>query len=483
MIGIRLIKPLAKAALYCAAGALFTLLIVFVRYLDNRPDLDVWHTAQLDEEFTADSPVKTFEDYLALEDRLYAQLDELVYDETGPASGLKINRYQRGSLADPGRWPTNWNRSYLLEADSPRAAVLLIHGLSDSPYSLRAMGERLHAAGATVLGLRVPGHGTAPSGLVEVTWQDMAAAVRLAVNHLARTHPSLPIHIVGYSNGAALAVHYTLASLQDLQAPQIARLVLISPEIGVTPAAAFAVWQARLGHLLGMDKLAWNDILPEYEPFKYGSFAVNAGDVSYRITSEIQRELQRVEQAGKTGEIPPMLAFSSVIDATVRAPALVNRLFSHIPTDRNELVLFDINRQAGVGELLRWRPDAMLKALQNAPSGTFHFTLITNESAHSPRVVARHWQPAQQDFSDERLDLGWPHDVYSLSHVALPFRPDDPVYGDNPAHPSPGITLGNLAIRGEKGALAISESTLLRLRWNPFYPYLESRTLAFLGLK
>ena len=58
--------------------------------------------------------------------------------------------------------------------------MLLLHGMSDAPYSLRALGEALHARGFHVLGLRLPGHGTAPSGLVTATWEDMAAAVALA---------------------------------------------------------------------------------------------------------------------------------------------------------------------------------------------------------------------------------------------------------------------------------------------------------------
>jgi len=64
-------------------------------------------------------------------------------------------------------WPVNWNRSFVLPQEEPALGVLLLHGLSDSPYSLKALGERLNGQGAMVLGLRIPGHGTAPSGLVE----------------------------------------------------------------------------------------------------------------------------------------------------------------------------------------------------------------------------------------------------------------------------------------------------------------------------
>ena len=50
-------------------------------HLEGRPDLHVWHLAELDEEFTASSPVESFEEYLALEDRLFRQLDERVYQQ------------------------------------------------------------------------------------------------------------------------------------------------------------------------------------------------------------------------------------------------------------------------------------------------------------------------------------------------------------------------------------------------------------------
>ena len=126
-----------KSIVHAMAGALVVLVVVLVVYLQGRPDLEVWHLENLDEEFRADSAVETFSEYLALENRLFAQLDELVYGATREETEYQINRYDRGSLSDPGRWPTNWNRSYELLREAPEAGVLLLHGLSDSPYSLR----------------------------------------------------------------------------------------------------------------------------------------------------------------------------------------------------------------------------------------------------------------------------------------------------------------------------------------------------------
>ena len=470
--------------LFCAAiGMSLLLLAVSVAYLNRGPELQVWHTAELDEEFTADSPVDTLAEYLELEGRLFAQLDELVYDRTEPGGPEVINRYRRGSLADPGRWPNNWNRSFLFEAENPRCMVLLLHGLTDAPYSLRQMGQRLHESGATVLGLRVPGHGTAPSGLVSVRWQDMAAAVRLAMRYLAGAGEGRPIHIVGYSNGAALALYYALAAIENPELPRAQKLVLISPEIGISRVAALAAWQARLGRLLGLEKLEWNDVHLEYEPFKYGSFAVNAAALSHALTKEVQRRIKKLAAANQLEQMPSILSFSSVIDATVEAPAVVSHLFNYLPPGGHELVLFDFNRRAGIEHLLTWNPDPMLKALQKVPSRNYTLTLVTNTSSDSSGAVALHWPPDQPAATRIPLGLKWPPGVYSLSHVALPFPPDDTVYGGFPSGPGPGIQLGNLAFRGERGALAISASTQLRLRWNPFYPWLEERTVKTLGLK
>ncbi len=476
-----IVRHAIRALTYGALGAVLVLVTISVIYLNSRADLDVWHLADLDEEFTTRSKVETFADYLELEERLFKQLDELVYAKV-ESDGSFINRYNRGSLSDPQGWPTNWNRSFELRLDKPGAMVLLLHGMSDSPYSLHHLGERLHKAGAHVLGLRIPGHGTAPSGLVEVTWKDMAAAVRLAMRHLKQLGGDRPIHIVGYSNGAALAVNYALATLEDDSLPRIDSLVVLSPAIGVTSVAALAVWQARLGHLLGLEKLAWNAIQPEYDPFKFVSFAVNAGDQVYRITSEIQAQLDTLGQVGKLGEFPSILAFSSVVDATVSTPALVLNLFERLPADGHELVLFDINRMAEIGPILSSDPMETVHALQDNPDRNFTLSLVTNKHPRTHNVEVRTRRPGEKTEVESDLDLTWSDDLYSLTHVALPFPSNDPLYGGHPDDKETMLHLGDIALRGERGVLRISASDMLRLRWNPFYPYIEKRVLDFLGM-
>lgn len=277
-------------------------------------------------------------------------------------------------------------------------------------------------------------------------------------------------------------MHYALSTLDDKDMPSVDRLVLISPLIGVRPAAALAVWQARLGHLLGLEKLAWNDILPEYDPFKYGSFAVNAGDLSYRITSEIQRLLAERSGTGALEGMPPILAFTSAVDATVRATDLVAHLFNRLAPGGHELVVYDINRVTGIEYFLSWSPAEMIAVLEQGAGRNFVLGLVTNENPDSTSVVLKRWTLGRSQPDETALNLRWPEDVYSLSHIALPFPPEDPLYGGHPSEPSPGVYLGDIARRGERGVLQVSPAAMLRLRWNPFYSWQEQRIREFLAL-
>ncbi|MHC4827593.1 MAG: alpha/beta hydrolase [Planctomycetota bacterium] len=313
------VRHAVRIVVYGLVGALLMAITLVVVVLERRPDLGPWHTVHLDEEFTADAPVESFDEYLALEERLFTQLDAAVYSAVPTGGPNRLDRYHRGSHADPGRWPTNWNRTFQFAAAEPRAGVLLLHGMSDAPYSMRSLGQSLHAHGATVVGLRVPGHGTAPSGLLRVRWEDMAAAVELAMKHLREQTGEQPLYIVGYSNGGALAVLYALSTLTDESLPPVRGLVLISPEIRVTKLAALAAWQERLGRLLGMRKLSWNSIKTEYDPFQYKSFALNAGKQAHRITGEIRTRITELAESGDLDRFPALLAFQSVVDTTVSA--------------------------------------------------------------------------------------------------------------------------------------------------------------------
>jgi len=346
---------------------------------------------------------------------------------------------------------------------------------------MRSLGSSFHEKGAWVVGLRVPGHGTAPVGLTDVTWQDMAAAVKLAMQHLRNQLDGGPLYLVGYSNGGALAVQYALTSLEDESLPSVQGLVLLAPEIGVTKLGTLAVWQERMGHMLGMEKLAWNSIMPEYDTYKYVSFALNAGKQAHLITNEIQQHLTRLSETDALQRMPPILTFQSVVDATVVVSELVEGLYERLPKGLHELILFDVNRSA-INEPILTSTPAWMDTLLHDRELDYTLTLITNENRDSTKVLARSRKPGSKTTIECPLGSRWPNDVYSLSHVALTFPADDPLYGNGESRNTVGLQLGHLSPRGERGVLNIPIADMMRLHWNPFYTYQERRILNFLGL-
>ena len=113
----------------------------------------------------------------------------------GPRSSTRSTRRRRhraiattrAARSIPATSPQDWNRSYILEPDGPAVgAVVLLHGLTDSPYSLRHVARRYRDRGFVAVAIRMPGHGTVPAALTDVEWEDWDAATRLAVREARR---------------------------------------------------------------------------------------------------------------------------------------------------------------------------------------------------------------------------------------------------------------------------------------------------------
>jgi esterase/lipase len=480
---IRLTKHLGLYLTVAVLGFLIGGLALYIHLVRSGPPLQIWHTETLDSEYSEQNAeeIRTFDDYLRLEQRLFAELDDKIYARTESGPKHALARYSAGSSADPRRLGTDWNRSFELRADNPAGGVLLLHGMSDSPYSLRALGETLNEHGYWIIGLRLPGHGTVPSEFTRMSWEEMAGPVRLGMAHLASKAGTDVVHIIGYSNGAALAIDYALEARQGDSAPVPASLVLISPSIRVTRAAALTKWLGKLAAVPGLEKFAWTSILPEFDPYKYNSFSANAGEQVHRLTRHVIGAVEARAASGPIQDFPPTLVYLSTVDATVSTDAVIDNLLEHLAPHRHELVLFDINRRNVKKSVLVSDPGPLTARLMKDGMLPFSLTLVGNENAASRTVVVRRKASLSDRVVVDPLETDWPRGVISLSHIALPFPPDDPVYGQRDPNNPDIIFLGQMAVQGERGLLQFSSDWLLRLRHNPFYEFLETGTLEWLS--
>jgi alpha-beta hydrolase superfamily lysophospholipase len=476
----RLLRWLAWA-LGAGASALALIVLVFAVQARLRlPELHAWHTATLDQEFHAGASraPSSFPEYLALEDRLFGELHQRVLDDPRAADSQPFSRYNPKSVAAQLALQTKYNRSYeLAPRGEARGAVLLVHGLSDSPYSMRALGEAFLAQGYYVLVLRLPGHGTVPAGLLDVTWQDWYGALVLAARYAAaKAGPGKPFVAGGHSTGAALVTLYSLRALEDPALPRPQRLYLVSPAIGISRFAALTEIVSALSFIPAFEKSRWIDVQLEYDPYKYNSFPVNAAKQIYLLTQVVQRTLDAEERRGRLAQMPQVSAFQSIVDSTVTAGEVVRGLLGRLPSRGHELVVFDINRNENLEGWIAPGPLEDLENLRAAPALPFRLTLIANR-ARDTRAVAAYSRPAgEREVVMENLPYEWPAGVFSVGHVSLPFPVDDPVYGlVRAAGTQPRFNLGALAPKGESGALVVSPGTFERLRSNPFWGVIEAK--------
>jgi carboxylesterase len=99
--------------------------------------------------------------------------------------------------------------------------VLVLHGFTGNPGSVRPLAEAFVTDGRTVVAPRLPGHGTAVEDMLETRWADWSAAADAAYADLARR--------TGTTVVAGLSMGGTLACWLAARHPEVAGLVAVNP--------------------------------------------------------------------------------------------------------------------------------------------------------------------------------------------------------------------------------------------------------------
>jgi len=155
--------------------------------------------------------------------------------------------------------------------------VLLLHGLSDSPYSMRSMGKALAKQCLWVRSVLLPGHGTRAEDLIEVERNDWRIATKVAIENFAAETDSL--YVAGFSTGGALALDYAKQNQAN-----VSGLILFSPLLKINSSIDW------LSPYLA-PVLTWLDHEESDDYAKYASIPVPAIAQAYELANEVRFDL------------------------------------------------------------------------------------------------------------------------------------------------------------------------------------------------
>lgn len=133
----------------------------------------------------------------------------------------------------PEGFITDWSAEG--SGSNRKIGVLLVHGFTGSPASMRPWAQYLNDKGYSVRVPLLPGHGTAPHDLNKVSWSQWTQKVRDEFNELSKTCDK--VFICGLSMGGGTSLNFALD-----RSKEIAGLILVNPMIHVAyigPEIAF----------------------------------------------------------------------------------------------------------------------------------------------------------------------------------------------------------------------------------------------------
>lgn len=212
----------------------------------------------------------------------------------------------------------------VLDGRSP--AVLVLHGFSGQPKSVKPWARYLHEeAGLAVSVPRLPGHGTSWQEMNRTVWQDWYAEAERALRQLREAHDE--VFVCGLSMGGAL----TLRLLEE-HGPSIAGAVLVNPAVFTTRPDRFALPIVKL--FIGGFPGITNDIKkPGQDEGGYPKLPLRAASSMTQLWSVVKRDIGNVEA--------PLLVFTSVEDHVVE-PANSKWVLEHVSsTDTEQVMLHD----------------------------------------------------------------------------------------------------------------------------------------------
>jgi carboxylesterase len=199
-------------------------------------------------------------------------------------------------------------------ADGGPVGVLVCHGFTGSPRTVRPWAEYLAAAGLTVRAPLLPGHGTTWQDLGRTGWQDWYGAAEDAFAELSGSCEQ--VFVTGLSMGACLALR-----LAQTQGPRVSGLVVVNPSLA--PDTRLFLLAPVLKHMIpSLPGIAGDIKKPGGDEGGYRRVPVKAAATLPALWKLTSQHLPEVTQ--------PLLVYRSTVDHVV-GPASMRVLTAALP--------------------------------------------------------------------------------------------------------------------------------------------------------
>jgi len=205
-------------------------------------------------------------------------------DETFPHYMMRAEKY----LNERKLWINETNKARELDAVMPfelfpdadvckedkRVGVLLSHGLSDSPFSVRDPAYAFQKACYHVRVILLPGHGTKMEDLLSVSRDDWRDAFRNAADQFSKEVDTL--YVGGFSTGGTLAAEYAWE-----HSKKVAGAILFSPSFKINSGIDWlSPWLALVKD--------WLDFYVSDDFAKYASIPIPVIAEVYKLSKEVR---------------------------------------------------------------------------------------------------------------------------------------------------------------------------------------------------
>lgn len=185
-----------------------------------------------------------------------------------------------------------------------KKAILLIHGLTDSPFLFHDLAGYFYQQGFNVRSLLLPGHGTAPADLINVKYQQWQQAAQYGIERTVADFEE--VYLGGFSTGGALIFDYLMH--RNEVSNHIKGLLMWSPASAAkNKHAGLARYVAQIPFVTWLDKEADSDFA------KYESFPFNAGGQVHSL----MKRIDVTQRKPLKGHDIPLMMIVSEADQTI----------------------------------------------------------------------------------------------------------------------------------------------------------------------